>query len=781
MSTAVLRSATLAALCLLGRAAAAAEQWSCDLSAAANVGFADPVAGDGRGGWSDQGPDNDFADVDLARRSYAGVPFTIIDPQANGGRAVLSFRHRTLPTGLERAALGVPAGAHGRWLYLLHTSCWNSLPPGGLVGEVAVRGGDGAVRTLPVRAGHEVADWWHPAELSAARVVTSRMGGAKLGIYLARIDLGAEVEPAAIELRSTGAALWIVVGATLSARDLPLPPAGGPGDPVVIAAGEDWRPLAAAGAVQAGSALDLAAPAPGRLVGAALDLARGLPADAAGAAALAAALRHGGCNLVALDGAADVLPDRTARFDALLAALRAQDVRVLLRLPGDLAVLAGDAAARSAWTAQARALLAHPRPGDGVALAADPLLAAVTAPLPAIAAEQGAPPGLLTAWRAHLAARYAQAEAWRDAWVGQLPAGVDDPARAPLFSTADLRDRGQRGRDVADFLVQREAESTTWLGAQIRAAGWTGLLAAGPDSVARALPQRAALGAVAALGLGNQPTHGMEPGSQVSSWGGVAGGLTWWRGVLAQRVGDVPLLVVGAGQTYWDGNRRETGLALGAHAALADVPLVVAGAVADRLPDGDPIAAANAALTALLYGGRRIAPGSRSEPVKGVTTVSTGEITLRAWQGRLEVAAPGAAGLVLPRVVAPAEAGGLRVESATAPLACTAVDLSGRGLAEAGRLLLVLATDARRAGEAYDDADLSVLRRAGGGPWLLRTGRFTVALRHAAPLRAWALALDGRRVDEIAVEAVDGWQRLRIDTRALPGGATPIVELATAP
>lgn len=60
-----------------------------DLRPYVNRSFIDEVAGDGAGGWSDQG-NNDFRTFkDRGANEYLGVPFDIIEPNSNGGKSVI--------------------------------------------------------------------------------------------------------------------------------------------------------------------------------------------------------------------------------------------------------------------------------------------------------------------------------------------------------------------------------------------------------------------------------------------------------------------------------------------------------------------------------------------------------------------------------------------------------------------------------------------------------------------------------------------------------------------
>lgn len=50
-----------------------------DLSRFANMGYADPVAGDRKGGWTDQGPEKDAAKfVYRNKAEWAGIPFSVL-------------------------------------------------------------------------------------------------------------------------------------------------------------------------------------------------------------------------------------------------------------------------------------------------------------------------------------------------------------------------------------------------------------------------------------------------------------------------------------------------------------------------------------------------------------------------------------------------------------------------------------------------------------------------------------------------------------------------------
>lgn len=239
-------------------AADVADDHPLNLAAAANLDFTDPVAGDGTGGWSDQGPTNDFREFDIHATQFGGVPFRIIDPAHNNGKAVLSFRQeKYFPNGLTTVTLDLPDGTSGRYLYLLHTSCWNGLSSGESMGAVTLTARDGSVHRVNVQAQRDVADWWNPGRLPNGVVVASKPNqSAIVGVYLSRFDLGSQVDAKSLTITTTQKALWIVVAATLTSRDIPLPESKG----LTITAGDDWKPLPDTElTVKAGTALDCSA------------------------------------------------------------------------------------------------------------------------------------------------------------------------------------------------------------------------------------------------------------------------------------------------------------------------------------------------------------------------------------------------------------------------------------------------------------------------------------------------------------------------------------------
>ena len=226
------------------------------LAAVANMGFKDEVANDGKGGWSDQGPDNDMRAFNIARQDYEGIPFKITDPAANDGRAVISFDNQHLRNGLKNAFIDLsqtmPAASR---LYIIHTSCFNSEPKGTPIGSVTAVFDDGSSVSKDVTMGVDLMDWWAAGDLANARVV-ARKGGpsSNVGVFLSKFELSNTPRRIkSIEFKSNGKALWIVAGATLSERDISLA-----ASTLKFSANSEWKAVDMSDIqIKKGSALDL--------------------------------------------------------------------------------------------------------------------------------------------------------------------------------------------------------------------------------------------------------------------------------------------------------------------------------------------------------------------------------------------------------------------------------------------------------------------------------------------------------------------------------------------
>ncbi|WP_269538675.1 hypothetical protein [Cerasicoccus fimbriatus] len=221
---------------------------SLSLASIANRGFADETAGDGQGGWTDQGPEQDLAqfsaNTDIAGSIHFDIP--------SSGNSVVALSKDSKRADKSFAVLDVPANIGSpSYLYLLHASAYTW----GQVGQIKVSYRDGSEQLIEVNNGQDVGNWWNPVALTnAALVWSSQIKGANIGIFESRFPL--EEKP--IEKIAFGAgndSIWMIIGATTTNAGIALPQP----EFFMVRANKDWAPIETPLTVKPGSALDFSA------------------------------------------------------------------------------------------------------------------------------------------------------------------------------------------------------------------------------------------------------------------------------------------------------------------------------------------------------------------------------------------------------------------------------------------------------------------------------------------------------------------------------------------
>ncbi len=225
----------------------AAESFPVDFAAAANMGFADPVADDKQGGWSDQGPENDLAEFPTGEQTFAGLPFRI--------SGCIALRGPKRPYFPEEVTVELPAPRTGKYLYILNATAWSSERK---AGEVIVEYDRGDLvatetNTFTVNGGRETGNFWGAMPLPNAEIGwKGRNQSSVVGLYLTAFELsGRPIRR--ITFRSAGNMVWLIAGATLSNRQ---PRIAEPKATQEITAGKNWIPMPASFGVKPGSVLD---------------------------------------------------------------------------------------------------------------------------------------------------------------------------------------------------------------------------------------------------------------------------------------------------------------------------------------------------------------------------------------------------------------------------------------------------------------------------------------------------------------------------------------------
>lgn len=615
-----------------------------DLSEHANMGFIDDVAGDGKGGWSDQGPENDLRSFDPTRTEFGGVPFRIIRPEQNEGRAVMSFMSSNLAVPLEKATITLEKPAKARYLYLLHTTCFNQTK--GAIGTVSVRMSDGTVKEIEIKSWRDVGDWWGAGNLQNGYVAFKQMNrSATVGLYLSRFDLGENPGISAVRFKTTAAAVWIVVGATLTTVDIPFPKEG----TWKVTAGDKWKPIDMTELrIAPGSPLDfshLVEPGPagkyGRvrpLSGGALEFAQrpGKPvrffafqilvnhlfeARGSGLEAAteeetranikdwAACVRRQGYNMVRLQAIdlylmakmkndAEFNPVNQGRFDYLVHCLKEQGIYVgvdAVSFIGYKAVSWNegwakaygrrylvDEEARLNWKTGVTKMLTHVNPHTGTMLAKDPMVVYITCFNEQDLWVMKDPTFSGADIKPHAEKAWRKFLAERYAGRSDLARvwGESDAANVPLYSSAHMSG-GERAEDIGRFVFKLEDDITAWYLAELAALGYDGLTVQ-YDVISQYLHHvvHNRTTAVANHGYHAHPSDGSNPGSSAVQEGTVRDSGQYFRSRAAARFTDRPFFITEYGAPYWHRYRHEEGVLFPSYASLQDIQAITVHAQA---------------------------------------------------------------------------------------------------------------------------------------------------------------------------------------------------------
>lgn len=227
-----------------------------DLRPGMNMGFSDEVAGDGKGGWSDQGPENDMRSLKPGVLNFNGLNFDVVDPEKNGGRSCIAMKSRRMPGMPQSVSIKFEKPSRGKYLYVLHALSFPG-KTGTEVGEIACKldsteAVEKQTLIFPVVSGVHVGDFWMPRDREKGFVAwRGNNVSAPVGLYATCYELTGE-PVRRITFTSRANANWLIVGATLSDWKT----GSAAPKPVTIRAGKEWLPIRNPGYVSPGSAID---------------------------------------------------------------------------------------------------------------------------------------------------------------------------------------------------------------------------------------------------------------------------------------------------------------------------------------------------------------------------------------------------------------------------------------------------------------------------------------------------------------------------------------------
>ena len=223
-----------------------------DLKKQMTMGFSDPVPNDGKGGWTDQGPDNDLSSMKPGIREFAGIRFAIVDPSGNKGKSTLAFRGKNRPGFQERAEITLPPGTKGKYLYLLNGVAW-APAKGGVCGIAEVEYADGTIAKTELKCGSDTGDFWNAKDLKNGYVGWRNVNtSSNIGLYVTKIPLREDRSLRKLILRSAGE-VWMVPAATVTSAEMRKKESFAP---ITIRRDARWMPLADSRKTEKNSVLD---------------------------------------------------------------------------------------------------------------------------------------------------------------------------------------------------------------------------------------------------------------------------------------------------------------------------------------------------------------------------------------------------------------------------------------------------------------------------------------------------------------------------------------------
>ncbi len=598
-----------------------------DLSQVVNMGYRDEIAEDGKGGWSDQGPENDAGNFDYKKTSYGNVPFELLDPARNNGKSVLVLKSLKFPAGPE--AVEVKVSGNGKYLYLLHTLCYGNTGKAGIM-EIIGKGGEKEVFELI--DGTDVADWWKLRRLSRAWPGGSWLAknGNNVGVFVSCFEL--KFEPEKIVFRSVNSQqIWLILGATLSHEKY---------EPevenYVIKANDTWQPLQRpeTPCIIPGSALDMSLWMPQLPLDRVIVNSRGQLAFQSNPeqrvrffccspcriarvsdkrlmhennfdshdridAFIREAVRHGynmlrfhSFNVKGMlrwrDGEFEIDEKQLDLFDYLIAKCKEKRIYLMMDLLGGNVAYMGI----SPWSKEGKAMqymadvyfdegarehcrkgiefvLGHVNPYTGTRLADDPIMALVTGwneqEFAFIRKFKFA--GFFPKFKVFLQNKYQDVAALNKNWKSNF----DMFDSAAIFNYDLIRETTRRGADIDEFIVSQEHEMLRWYRKVLSDIGYKGLFT--NYDMTKSLhyaPLRAEVDVVTMHAYQSHASNGNNKGSTMHQGSAVTSASGFFRGVAGTRIAGKPMFIDEYAQVWWNQYRYEEPFIFAAYAALHD-------------------------------------------------------------------------------------------------------------------------------------------------------------------------------------------------------------------
>lgn len=132
-----------------------------DLSNFVNMSLADPIQGDGQGGWTDEGPNNDARMLSPGKHTWFGVPF-VLPGKTNLDPSVITLHGMTFQSGSKQVGPISVNQSKVRGLFFAHAANWMSGKESEVPATYTIHYADGTNVQLPMHGGRQINNWWFP-------------------------------------------------------------------------------------------------------------------------------------------------------------------------------------------------------------------------------------------------------------------------------------------------------------------------------------------------------------------------------------------------------------------------------------------------------------------------------------------------------------------------------------------------------------------------------------------------------------------------------------------
>jgi hypothetical protein len=167
----------------------ASKAFIVDLKKFANRNFEDDVAGDGKGGWTDEGRDNSLVGVPWEMQNFLGVPCNIIRWDHNEDKACIVLASKK-SIGVPEKVEGIPVEESLKSIYFFHTSAWTEQKKEAF--KYRIHYIDNTTLDILIIGGIHVNDWWVNArdgvEMSKFEAKIAWSNSDKRGFYCYKWD-----------------------------------------------------------------------------------------------------------------------------------------------------------------------------------------------------------------------------------------------------------------------------------------------------------------------------------------------------------------------------------------------------------------------------------------------------------------------------------------------------------------------------------------------------------------------------------------------------------------